>query len=137
MFFNNCCSCKCRCTAATFIASAILGVIAAFLQFAAVITVTPVFLWVALGIAVVYLGILVLSTAFSGCPEDSRCKCSALNTLIAGILGTILLVLILLATGIVATSVITAILVGLLVFFLALIFTGTACYVRSLARCAA
>lgn len=50
------CSCRCSCTAVALIVSAILGVLAAFLQITGVITVTTAFLWVALGIAVVYLG---------------------------------------------------------------------------------
>ena len=129
------CNCRCSCTAAALIVSAILGVLAAFLQITGVITVTPVFLWVAFGIAVVYLGILVLAVALAGRTERSACRCSALNALLTGILGTILLALILLSVGIVATSVISAILVGLLLFFLSLALAGSACYVRVLAEC--
>ena len=129
------CSCRCSCTGVALIASAILGVLAAFLQITGVITVTPVFLWVAFGIAVVYLGVLVVASALAACPERSVCRCTALNALLAGILGAILLSLILLSVGIVATSVISAILVGLLVFFLGLALISTACYVRALAGC--
>lgn len=53
------CNCRCSCTGAAVIASAVVGVLAAFLQITGVITVTPAFLWVALGVAVVYLGVLV------------------------------------------------------------------------------
>lgn len=128
------CGCKCSCTAAAVIASVIAGVLAAFLQITAVITVTPVFLWVAAGAAAVYLGILVLRT--NCCNADAGdCTCAALNALLVGILGTILFALILLAVGIVATSVLSAILVGLTVFFLALTVTGAACYVRTRAGC--
>ena len=44
----NCMNCnfKFNCTAIAWIVSAIIGVIAAFLLITAVITVTPVFLWV-------------------------------------------------------------------------------------------
>lgn len=136
MFQTNCCTCRCVCTVAALIASAILGVLAAFLQITAVITVTIPFLWVAFGIAVVYLGLLTAASIIARRTEPTRCRCSALNTLLIGILGTILLSAILLAVGITATSIITAILVGLLVFFLFLTFLGTACYVRSLTECA-
>lgn len=129
------CNCRCSCTAAALIVSAILGVLAAFLQITGVITVTTAFLWVALGIAVVYLGVQVLAAALAGCTERNICRCSALNALLAGLLGTALLALILLAVGIVATSVVSAILVGLLVFFLFLGLISTACYVRTLAGC--
>lgn len=129
------CNCRCSCTVWAAIASAIIGVITAFLQITGVITVTAAFLWVALGIAVVYLGVLVVAAALAGRTERSACRCSALNALLAGILGTILLALILLSVGIVATSVISAILVGLLLFFLSLTLTSSACYVRLLAEC--
>ena len=128
------CNCKCSCTAAAVIASVIVGVLAAFLQITAVITVTPVFLWVAAGVAAVYLGILVLRAGcFAG--EGRTCACAALNALLVGILGTILLALILLAVGIVATSVLSAILVGLTLFFFTLTISATACFVRTAAGC--
>ena len=128
------CNCRCRCICAALVVSAILGVLTAFLQITGVITVTTTFLWVAFGIAVVSLGVLVL--AVSGCcQESSPCRCLALNGVLVGILGTILLSLILLAVGIVATSVVSAILVGLLLFFLSLELSSTACYVRTVAGC--
>lgn len=130
----NICSIKCNCTVLALVAAAIIGVIAAFLQVTGVITVGPVFLWVAFGIAVVYLGLLVLT---GGRRQETRsCVCRTLGTVLAGILGTVLFAVILLAVGIVATSVVSAILVGLLVFFLALTLAGSACYVRCLADCA-
>ena len=135
MSLINCnCTCRCNCTAAGALAAAVVGVLTAFLQITGVITVGTAFLWVALGIAVVYLGILV-GTSCDGCGENSRCRCRALNLLLAGILGTILFALVLLSVGIVATSVVSAILVGLLLFFLGLVFTGSACYVRALTGC--
>lgn len=130
-----CCNSKCNCTVAAFIASLIIGVVTAFLQITGVITVAPVFLWVAFGIAVVYLGVLVVATALARREQQSDCTCSTLNALLVGILGTILFAVILLAVGIIATSVVSAILVGLLLFFLTLILASTACYVRYLADC--
>ena len=129
------CNCKCSCTLAAVIVSAIVGVLTAFLQITGVITVTPVFLWVVFGIAVVYLGVLVVSTALARRAEETPCRCTTLTAVLAGILGSILLAVVLLAVGIVATSVLSAILVGILLFFFALTLTGTACLVRSLADC--
>ena len=129
----NVCNLKCSCTVLALVAAAIIGVVAAFLQITGVITVAPVFLWVALGIAVVYLGVLV---ATAGRGRDGGCVCRTLGTLLAGILGTALFAVVLLAVGIVATSVVSAILVGVLVFFLVLTIAGSACYVRCLADCA-
>lgn len=134
MSMMNCnCSCRCACTGAGVLAAAVVGVLTAFLQITGVITVTTAFLWVALGIAVVYLGVLVATSG--GCREGSSCRCTALSALLIGLLGTILFALVLLSVGIVATSVISAILVGLLLFFLALALTEAACYVRALSGC--
>ncbi len=127
------CNCRCSCTLYAAIASAFIGVIAAFLQITGVITVTPAFLWVALGIAVVYLAVLLSTTHRTA--EGSRCGCSSLNALLIGILGTALFSVILLAVGVIATSVVSTILVGLLLFFLSLILTATACHVKYLNDC--
>ena len=133
----NCCSCRenCNCTIAALVLSVILGVIAAFLQIAGTITVTTAFLWVALGIGVVYLGVTLIAAAVAKKHDGSRCKCVALNALLAGALGTALLSLVLLGVGVVATSVVSAWLVGLLIFALTLALTSTACLARALANC--
>ena len=125
------CCCRPSCTLVALILSAIAGVLAAFLQITAVITVTPAFLWVAFGIAVLYLAVLAATAR----PGEGDCRCAAVNAVLAGILGTILFAVVLLAVGIVATSVVNAILVGLLVFFFVLILTATACLVRCQANC--
>ena len=134
MLFTNC-GCKFTCTAAAFVAAALIGIVTAFLQITGTITVTTAFLWVLFGIAVVYLGVLVLTTAFAQQCTVRCCRCQTLNTVLVGILGTILLALILLAVGIVATSVVSAILVGLLLFFFVLTLTGTVCLVRCRENC--
>ena len=129
------CQCKCSCTLWAIIISAVLGVVAAFLQISGVITVTPAFLWVSLGIATVYLAILVGGSLLSRRAESRSCLCPALNAILAGALGTALFSVVLLAVGIVATSIVSAILVGLLIALLALTLTGSACLVRCLADC--
>lgn len=129
------CQIKCNCALAAIFAGAIIGVITAFLQITGVITVAPVFLWVVFGIAVAYLGILAVATALNRGADTCGCRCSVLNTVLAGILGSILLAVVLLAVGIVATSILSAILVGALLFFLTLTIAGTACFVRCLADC--
>lgn len=126
---------RCTCPIAALIASVIVGVVTAFLQITAVITVAPVFLWVTFGIAVAYLGILTVAAALTRRTAEGNCTCSALRTVLAGILGTVLFAAILLAVGIVATSILSAILVGLLLFFFALTLTGTACFVRAILGC--
>ena len=128
------CRYKCSCSIVALIASLVIGIIGAFLQITAVITVTPVILWVILGIAVALLGLLVLNAALQSgrtCSEG----CSILNTLLVGALGAILFSAVLLLVGIVATSVVSAILVGLVLFFFSLALTTLACYIRCLTGC--
>ncbi|MBQ1254889.1 MAG: hypothetical protein IIX91_03800 [Clostridia bacterium] len=132
----NCqCQCKCKCTLWAIIAAVVVGVIAAFLQITGMITVTPAFLWVLLGIAVVYLAVLVVASALSRGENGCACACSALNALLVGILGTALFSVVLLALGVVATSVLSAALVGLLLASFALTLAGSACYVKALTGC--
>lgn len=123
------------CTLLSLIAAAVLGVLGAFLQITGQISVATVFLWVALGIGVVYLGVLPIT--LSRVPRDGvgPCLCRVLGVLLVGLLSTIFLAALLLEIGIVATSVVSAILVGLLVAALTLVFTSTACLVRCLVCC--
>lgn len=129
------CHYQCSCRLFAVLASVIIGVVTAFLQITGTVTATPVFLWVVFGVAVAYLGVLVVAAALSGRGDPTGCVCSALNALLIGILGSVLFALVLLAVGIVATSVLSAILVGITLFFFALMLTGTACLVRYLVNC--
>lgn len=130
---NFSCGCKSDCAGIAIVASIIIGIITAFLRFTAVITVTPAFLWVTLGIAVVYLAILL---AVSPTIRRSGCVCTNLPVLLTGILGTILTSVILLAITFVATSVIGAIITGALLLFFSLIITSVACLIKCIAGCA-
>ena len=133
--FNCNCNCKPSCGAFAGFAGVIIGVVAAFLQITGTITVTPAFLWVTLGVAVVYLAVLAIAGALRRRSSCNRCECSAIGTVLTGILATALLSVVLLAVGIVATSVVSAILVGLLLLAVTLVLGGTACLVRCLFDC--
>ena len=128
--FNNC-GCRTDCLGISVLASVVVGVIAAFLRITGAITVTPAFLWVALGIAVVYLAVLLVSTALS---RKNIC-CAPLSAALLGALGTILFGVILLGITFAATSVTGAVITGLLIAFSALTFTATACLIRCIAEC--
>lgn len=132
-FFS--CNCKCRCALFSAVAALVLGVVAAFLQISGTVTVTPVFLWAALAAAVIYLGLLLVATALAARCPVSGCVCATVSSLLAGLLGTILFAAVLLAVGIVATSVVSAILFGLVVGFATLALGSTACFVKYLAGC--
>lgn len=128
MSFN--CDFKNNCSVFSLIASAIIGIVAAFLRITAVITLSDAFLWVLFGVAVVYLAVLLVSSSLR-----SNRYCCNISLILAGILGTILLSIILLGIDFVATSVVGAITVGLLLFFFSLAISETACLVRSFAAC--
>ncbi len=132
---NYGCNCRPTCTGLALRISGIIGIIAAFLSYTAVITVTPAFLWVLFGVSVGYLAVAGVITAFQGYSSSCGCRCRAINTLLFGILGTVLTSVILLAITFAATSIIGTIIVGALLFFFSLVITSTACLVRCLSGC--
>ena len=134
-FFSCNCTCRSGCIALAAISSTIICVITAFLTITASITVTPAFLWVALGIAVGFLAILTAKSGNSTGPGVRSCVCPALTSLLVGILGTALASVVLLAITFAATSIVGAIITGLLLLFLSLILTSAACLVKCVARC--
>lgn len=131
------CNCNCRfnCTLFAIISAAILGVIAAFLQISGVFFATTAFFWVAFGIGAVYLAGLLITSVLRRGNSAPSCLCRALDALLSGALGTILLALVLLTVDIAATSVLGSVLVGVLVFFLWLTVASAACYVRCAGDC--
>jgi hypothetical protein len=130
-----CCDRNNNCVGIAVVASIILGIVAAFLQLTAAITVTPAFLWVVFGIAIVYLAVTLIAAALMHGTPLTGCVCTVLSALLVGILGTVLLSVILLAITFAATSIIGAIIVGGLVLFFALTVSATACLVRCLMHC--
>lgn len=131
---TSCRSCSPGCTVIAVAASLILGVITAFLRITAAITVTPAFLWVLLGISVVYLAITLISAAVY---RSGGCEglCNIVTSLLVGILGTVLFSVILLAIEFAATSVAGAVITGALLFFFFLTVTSAACLVRCFFNC--
>ena len=129
------CSCRNGCTVLSVIASIILGITAAFLRYSAVITVTSAFLWVTFGIAVVYLAVILITSASVRSHTAKSCICSVLPALLTGLLGTVLLSVILLAIPFAATSVIGAIFTGLLILFFSLLISTTACLAACVSGC--
>ena len=129
---DNNCTCRGNCTTVALIISIVVGIIAAFLRITAAITVTPAFLWTVFGIAVVYLAIVLITAASVSCCECKSpcCVKSIITVLLGAIIATVLFAIVLLAVEFAATSILGAVITGLLLlsFFLAL--TETACLVR-------
>ncbi len=132
---NSYCDCKKSCTWFAVAASIIIGIVTFILQFTATITVTPAFLWALLGTAVVYLLVSPVSVYFARSAGGSRCICPAITALIWGILGTILTAVILLGIAFAATSVIGAIITGLLFAFFTLTVTSVSCIIKCISGC--
>lgn len=132
------CNCNCRdnCIVAAFVAALVVGIVGAFLQITATIALGTVFLWAILGAAAVYLLALVTASAVTGRSAPGGC-CSALSSVLIGILGSILFSVILLLVNIPAAGVVSALLVGLLLFSVTLAVAASACYVRCSTDCAA
>lgn len=133
---NGTCCGKLSCILPAVILSIIVGIITAFLRFMAVITVTPAFLWVLFGIAVVYLLALPIVLSVIRNAGVRGCVCSVLTALLVGILGTILAAVVLFGVAFVATSVLGAVITGALLAFFTLAVTSTACLAKCAARCA-
>lgn len=125
---NSACSFDCSLLAIG--ASVIIGIITTLLTITATITITPAFLWVLFGIAVVYLGVVLLVSSGFGCRSNCRCLRTPLSLLLAGILGTILGAIILLGITFAATSIVGAVITGALLFFFALLITSTVCLIK-------
>lgn len=129
------CSCRRDCTLWAVIASIIIGVVVAFLQITATITIAPAALIVAFGIAVGYLGAILYVSTRTDRQRISNCLCSAVAAVLAGVLGTVLSSVILLGITFAATSVIGAIIAGILAASFALILSATACLIKCLTDC--
>lgn len=128
---QNCC-CRFNCTFWAIVSSIAVGVVTAFLTIMGMIALTSAFLWVTLGIAVVYLAVALATLPLS--QQLPKC-CSALAGLLLGALGTVLFSIVLLAISFPATSVLGAVLAGALLFFLFLTLTATACFIKCKANC--
>ncbi len=128
------CGCNDRwtCPAIAVVVSALVGVVTAFLQITAVITVAPLFFQSVIAIAVLLLAVTLLCAAATNDDSCNICVCRALKAQLLGILGSILAALVLLAVGFPATSILGAAIVGVLLFFFSLALTSTACVVKCL-----
>lgn len=130
---SNDCSCRNNtCTTVALIVSIVVGIITAFLRITAAITVTPAFLWTVFGIAVVYLAVVLLASVSVNCCENKTpcCVKNIISVLLGAIIATVFFAILLLAVEFVATSILGAVITGLLLLSFFLTLTETACLVR-------
>ena len=132
-FFN--CENKYECTGLAFVASLIIGIVAAFLQITAVIALPAALLTGVIVVAILYLAVVLLVAALV--QRSSLCAncCSALSATLFGIIGTFFAAIILSLIDFAATSIIGAIVVGVLFFFIALTIFSIACLAKCFLNC--
>lgn len=129
----NSCNCSIGCTLKGIILSIILGVLASFLTITGIITLTDPFLWVVLGVSLVYLPVALIAAALNH--TNTYCICRAIEAFLIGVIGSVITSLVLLAITFAVTSVVGAIISGLLILFFFLIITSTACLIRCIFAC--
>ena len=127
--------CGCVCTSCSILSSIIFGIVAAILRFRGLIDFSPVFLWSVLAVSVVVLVVVIAALAYGNQLRECKWKCAMLNTLLAGVLGTILFSVLLLGIVCIRSIGLYAVLGGLLIAFFSLAVTNTACLIKCLALC--
>lgn len=134
----NLCECKnkCECALTAIIASVVIGIVAVFLNFSAIITVTPMLLWIFFAVAILMLTVGLLTAREIRRQENQQCYCSGLTAFLAGILLTVLVSVVLLVVDIAATGLLSSILVGILAGSFALMLTSAVCIIKALFGCA-
>jgi hypothetical protein len=131
------CNCNNRvdCRFLAVAASLIVGIVAGVLTFTGVVAIGVPFLWVALGVGLLYLGVILLTVINSASRNVRECICSVSGIVTAGILGTLLTAVILLGVAFAATSVLGAIISGALLTFLSLLVTSAVCLIKCVSNC--
>ena len=129
------CNSRVDCAFLSIAAAIIVGIVAAIVQFTAIVSFTTVFYIVAFGVAVLFLAILLALV-----PTLYRVSCQGcgnFNTKLTtlGILGTIAASIVLIAVGFAATSGLGAIFVGLLAGFFTLMITSIVCTINCAGEC--
>lgn len=113
------CNRDCGCLLSVVI-SVFIGIIIGVLFFFAFIPAITTVVWIAFGIAVFALALLLTISAFGG-PKAGKCVCANGGCLLAGIIGTIITAIAALAITLTTGVVLIAILIGLGGFFFSLL----------------
>lgn len=131
------CGCRPRCECSLFsvIVSAVIGIIAAFLNFSGTIAVPPVVLWVFFGVVLGFLAISLIAVSLRREKENSGCLCTSIGTLLAGVLITVLFALVLLVFDIATAGILGSVITGLLFAGFSLTVTSVVCLVKALSGC--
>ena len=130
-----CCKTKCDCTLIAVIASVITGIIAAFLNFSAVIAVPQFVLWILFGVALGLLALALVAAPFTCRCENKECFCASVTSFLVGVFGTVAASLVLVLVDLTAGGLLASVITGLLFGLFALTITSAGCLVRNLLGC--
>ena len=129
------CNTRVDCAFLSIAAAIIVGIVAAIAQFTAIVTFSTVFYIVAFGVAVLFLAILLALVPVLYRVSCQSCCNFNIKLTTAGILGSIVTSIILLAVGFAATSGLGAVFIGLLAAFFTLTVTSVLCTVNCVSEC--
>ena len=129
------CNCRPQCSLIGVIVAIGIGIVGAILRYTAIVNVTPAFLWVLFGIAIVVLASTPITSALIRMGGRASCVCSSLGGILAGTLGTVLTSVLLLGITFAATSAVGAVIFGLLAGFFTLTLASIACLALCIAKC--
>ena len=129
------CNCRPQCSLIGVIVAIGIGIVGAILRYTAIVNVTPAFLWVLFGIAIVVLASTPITSALIRMGGRASCVCSSLGGILAGTLGTVLTSVLLLGITFAATSAVGAVIFGLLAGFFNMTLASIACLALCVAKC--
>ena len=129
--YMSCCKCKCTCLATII---AILAGVALGILFASGFVATGIIYWAFLAIGVGAVLLLPVYALNRGCDDGEKCFCSYRSLITIAAVGTIVLSAIGLIVPIASTT-LTAILLGLATFFVVLLVGFIICFAKCLCRC--
>ena len=141
--YNNEYSCEVRersevyisCLVAGVTAGILLAIAAALLFFFGVITNLTIALWVAFGVGIFTLVSTFAAALLTPVWISRKCFCRNKNALLTGGIGLVVTTVIALSATIAAQSILSAILIGLVTFFLLLSVAAIICFIICITRC--
>ena len=141
--YNNDYSCEVRerselcisCLLAGITAGVLVAIAVGLLFFFGVITNLTIALWVAFGVGIFTLVSTFAAALLTPVWISRKCFCRNKNALLTGGIGLVVTTVIALSTTLAAQSILSAILIGLVAFFLLLSLASIICFIICITRC--
>lgn len=123
------------CLTVGIIAGIISGIAAALLFFFGIVSNLTIALWVAFGVGIFTLLAAFTTAILTPVWISRRCFCRSKNALLIGGTGLVITTVIALSASIFSGSIFSAVLIGLVTFFLVLSITALVCFILCITRC--